>query len=291
MATLELTEAVKAKIVRLAARFDLARLLELLESYGVHPSDVVFESNPERAGASTIDSVRFEASGAVIVRVNLGLLGDRGTLPTYFQMAVERGGALESFQEFARFFDDRLVTNLLRATYPERDAELFPDWPRTVSNFRRMSGVASDALLQSVLAKIFPELRVHVRRASIHTSGAEASLVVGESGLDGGGLLGHGMTVEPNGFSVTFVAMEATAGGARRWPEVVAERLQERVVPILAGHHVALDAELVVVDHEEQVQLEGHGFLGYERMGGPTSSVHRVRLFRGRLGRDPIVAS
>jgi hypothetical protein len=291
MATLELTEAVKAKITRLASRFDPARLVEVLEGYGVHEADIIFESNPERAGASTVDSIRFEPSGVVVVRVNLGLLGDRGTLPSYFQMMIERGSALESFQDFVRFFDDRLVTNLLRATYPERDAELFPDWPRTVGHFRRMSAITSDALLQSVLAKIFPELRVHVKRAPIYTSGAEASLVIGASGLDGGGLLGHGMTVEPNGFSVTFVAIDATAGGGRRWPDVVADRLRERVEPILAGHHVALDAELVVVDHEEQVQLEGHGYLGYERIGGPQSSVHRVRLYRGRIGRDPIVSS
>jgi len=165
MVTLELTEAVKAKITRLASRFDPARLVEVLEGYGVHEADIIFESNPERAGASTVDSIRFEPSGVVVVRVNLGLLGDRGTLPSYFQMMLERGSALESFQDFVRFFDDRLVTNLLRATYPERDAELFPDWPRTVGHFRRMSAITSDALLQSVLAKIFPELRVHVKRA------------------------------------------------------------------------------------------------------------------------------
>lgn len=291
MGTHELTEDVKARIVKGAARFDPIRLIDLLETYGVHPADVIFESNPDRAGASVVDSVRFEPSGIVVIRVNLGLLGDRGTLPSYFQLMLERGGAMDAFQDFVRFFDDRLVTNLLRMTYPERDPELFSNWPRTVSRFRRMSAITSDGLLQSVVAKIFPELRVHVKRARIVNSSESASIVVGESGLDGGGLLGAGTSVEPNGFSVTFVATESTAGGGRRWPDVVSERMRDRLVPILDGHHVALDVELVVVEHEEQVLLEGHGFLGYERIGGPASAVHRVGLFRGLVGRDPIVSS
>jgi hypothetical protein len=291
MAARELTEGLKEKIAKRASRFDPIRLVDLLESYGVHPSDVIFESNPERAGASVVDSVRFEPSGVVVIRVNLGLLGDRGALPSYFQLMLERGGAMEAFQDFIRFFDDRLVTNLLRATYPERDPELFADWSRAVGHFRRMSAITSDGLLQSVMAKMFPELRVHVKRARIANSNESASLVMGESGLDGGGLLGAGSSVEPNGFAITFVAMEASAGGGRRWPDVLTERMRERLEPILEGHHVALDVELVVVDHEEQVLLEGHGFLGYERIGGPPSAVHRVRLFRGLVGRDPIVSS
>ncbi len=281
-----LTEDLKAKIVARASAFDPARLVSLLASYGVPSEDVLFESNPERAGATIVDSVRFESSGAVVIRLNLGLLGDRGTLPSYFQMVVERGGATEAFHDFIRFFDHALLANLLRVTYPENDPALFEDWPRAVSSFRRMAVVGSEALLQSLLAKVFPELRVHVRRAPLDRSAPAASLVVGESGLDGGGLLGEGSMTEPNGFSVLLVALEASPGGRRRWPELVVQRLRDRVAPALEGQRIALDAELVVLDHEERAGLAEAGYLGYERVGGESSSVHRVRLFRGVLGVD-----
>ncbi len=283
-----LTGEVKALIQARAYSFDPARLIDLLAYYGVPREDITFESNPDRASASTIDSIRFQDDGRVLVRVNMGLLGDTGTLPSYFQLVVERSGTIESFRDFVRFFDDRLISSLIRATYPERDPTLFGHWPSAVVNFRRLSVVGSGALLQSLLAKTFPELRVHVQRTSIFRSDAGASLVMGENLLDGGGLLGEGRMADPNGFAVTLVAFEPTASGGRRWPGLIARRFVERVEPVLAAQRLAFDMELVVVDHEERAGLQKAGFLGYERMGGASESVHRVRLYRGVVGHDAI---
>lgn len=288
MAQGELTERMKKRIVAKATRFDPMRLLELLESYGVERSQVIFESNPERSSASIVESVTFGDDGTVLVRTNLGLLGDRGTLPTYFQLVIERGGANEAFQEFVRFFDDRLITNLLRSTYPERDPTLFENWPRTVEAFRRMAAIGAEGLLQSLLAKVFPELRVHVKRAAIERSKPTPSFVMGLGDLDGGALLGEGVVIEPKGFAVDLVAGDAVAGGGRRWPDVVVERLRSVVVPVLEGQQIALEVDLTVVDHEERAGLVDTGFLGYQRVGGDSSTVHRIRLFRGVIGETPI---
>ena len=284
----ELSERIKTRIVAKATTFDPMRLIELLGSYGIERSQIVFESNPERASASVVESVAFRDDGTVVVRTNLGLLGDRGTLPTYFQLIVERGGANEAFQDFVRFFDDRLITNLLRSTYPERDDALFEDWPRTVEAFRRMAAIASEGLLQSLLAKVFPELRVHVRRAAIERSKPTPSFVMGLGELDGGALLGDGVVVEPKGFAIDLIAADAVAGGGRRWPDVVVDRLRATVVPVLEGQQIALEIDLTVVDHEERAGLVDTGFLGYQRVGGDSSTVHRIRLFRGVVGETPI---
>jgi hypothetical protein len=288
MVTRELTDELKAKIIARANAFDPVRLVDLLSSYGFAPEDVLFESNPERASASIVDSIRFEANGTVVVRVNMGLLGDRGTLPSYFQRVVEESGDPDAFQDFIRFFDDRLISNLLRVTYPERDKALFEDWPRTVAHFRRIAAIGAESLLQSLLQKTFPELRVHVKRSAIPRAQAEASLVMGSAGLDGGGLLGAGQMVEPRGFSVSLVAFEPTAGGGRRWAEVIVDRLVQRMEPVLSGQRLALDIELVVVDHEDVAGLKTMGFLGYERMGGGHSAIHALRIYRGMVGHDPI---
>ena len=285
----ELTDRIKAKIMAKAMAFDPVRLVDLLATYGVPPEDILFESNPERAAASTVESIRFEENGMVVVRVNLGLQGDRGTLPAYFQLLIEQGGAVESFHEFIRFFDDRLIQTLLRVTYPERDPALFEQWPRTVENFRRIASIGSEGLLQSLLSKTFPELRVHVKREPIaRAASAAASMVMGTAGLDGGGLLGSGQMVEPNGFEVTLVATEPTAGSGRRWAEVIVERFKDRVEPVLAGQRIVFDLHLKVVDHEDLAEIQGIGFLGYERVGGSKSSVHSMRLYRGMVGRDLI---
>ena len=74
-----LTGEVKALIQARAYSFDPARLIDLLAYYGVPREDITFESNPDRASASTIDSIRFQDDGRVLVRVNMGLLGDTGT--------------------------------------------------------------------------------------------------------------------------------------------------------------------------------------------------------------------
>lgn len=284
----ELSDRLKKRIAAKASSFDPMRLVELLASYGVERSQIVFESNPERASASVVESVSFTDDGGVVIRTNLGLLGDRGTLPTYFQLVVERGGANEAFHEFVRFFDNRLIENLLRSTYPERDETLFENWPRTVEAFRRMAAVASEGLLQSLLAKVFPELRVHVRRASIERSTPTPSFVMGLGDLDGGALLGEGVVMEPKGFAVDLVAHDAVAGGGRRWPDVVAERFRSTVEPALKGQQIALEIDLTVVDHEERAGLVDTGFLGYQRVGGDSSTVHRIRLFRGVVGEAPI---
>ncbi len=288
MSQRELSDRDKRRIAERAMRFDPARLIELLGSYCVERSQIVFESNPERASASIVESVSFADDGSVTVRTNLGLLGDRGTLPTYFQLVVERGGASDAFQEFVRFFDDRLIENLLRSTYPERDETLFEDWPRTVESFRRMAAIASEGLLQSLLAKVFPELRVHVRRAAIERSRPTPSFVMGLGELDGGALLGEGVVVEPRGFAVDLVARDAVAGGGRRWPDVVVERYRSTIEPALSGQQIALELDLTVVDHEERAGLVDNGFLGYQRVGGEASTVHRMRLFRGVVGEAPI---
>jgi hypothetical protein len=43
-----------------------------------------------------------------------------------------------------------------------------------------------------------------------------------------------------------------------------------------------------VVDHEERAGLVDTGFLGYQRVGGDSSTVHRIRLFRGVVGETPV---
>src|SRR5208282_6583672 len=74
---------------------------------------------------------RTEPIRQAVLTLNLGLLGTQSPLPSYFKRILEDANVDEqSFLDFLRFFDHKLLENYLRSIYPERDPAVFHDFEK-----------------------------------------------------------------------------------------------------------------------------------------------------------------
>lgn len=272
---------------RIAARarsFDLGPLLRLLEAEGYSSEHILFESNPETsASPALVAAVTFHRAPLrrVVVTLNLGLLGANALLPTYFQHVAEQMPAPESYFDFIRFFDHRLLGQFIRALYPERDSGMVGDWERTKSFYFRMLGVGSVATLQWLFQLHFPELRGWVTRKTFRSTSLGEDLRAGSSLLDGSSVLGSTYESETPGFQVDLLAEEDPDPRAEGWPQLVERRFREVLLPLLAPSRVHLELGLTVASQSAFARLSEHGYLGYERLQGEGSIGHRMVIFLG----------
>ncbi|PTL80734.1 type VI secretion system baseplate subunit TssG [Vitiosangium sp. GDMCC 1.1324] len=287
--TTELTPT-EERIVARAREFELGPLLRLLEAEGYPPGHILFESNPEPVSpAAFVEAVTFHRSPLrrVVVTLNLGLLGANALLPSYFLEVAEQCPQPESFFDFIRFFDHRLLEGFARALYPEHDSALVGDWERTKGFYFRMLGVGSVTTLQWFFQLYFPELRVWVSRSAFRDITRGHEVRTGTSPLDGTAVLGDSYTSESAGFQVELHAEEETDARGRGWPEVVEHRLHEILLPLLAPARVRLEVGLTVAAHAVWARLAQRGYLGYERLHGGTLLGHRVVIFLGNTAEPP----
>lgn len=283
------------EIAAAATRFELKPLLDLLRGRGYGPGDIMFESGREGGGGALVQGVRFshdEEAGKrpkVIITLSLGLLGDNGLLPSYFLQVAERSRDPERFFDFIRFFDHWLITNFVRATCPEDDAEIYGDYCAAQAAFFRMLGIGSVSTLKWLMQLCFPELCVRVKRAHFIEATSSHAFRTGESRLDGSGIVGRVYESDRSGFIVDLIAEEELDAHGRNWPSVVRPRLEKTVLPLLESSRVPLLVRLRILHHASWSRVDfpfadEHGYLGYERIRDDDESLHTLIMFRGTVG-------
>lgn len=285
-----------AKISREAGSFDLRPLVKLLDQMGYGREAILFESHGERTSGGVVHAVTFkdEPTRHVLVTLNVGLLGDNSLLPSYFLQAIEQSAAPERFFDFLRFFDHRLIEGYYRAAYPEDDPAVYRDFDEVQRSFTRMLGMGSTSTLTWLAKLYFPELRVSVTRRAFKSATASHAFRTGASRLDGTGILGKVYESDAAGFVLEVTADEETDGAGRSWPHVVRDRLEQRLLPILAPHRLPLVVRLRVLFHASWVHVaeEGDkGFLGFERLRGDAEEGHVLVIYRGVVGEEPAASS
>lgn len=278
----------EARIEREARRFDLKPLLDLLRARGYAPEDLLFEgARDESSSRSIVEAVRFFGEPRrVLITLNLGLLAS-GLLPSYFLAVVEASPDPERFHDFLRFFDHRLIDGFVRAVYPEDDPRLYRDYREALRAYLAMLGPASVSTLHWLFALHFPELGVRVERRTFVHETAAYSLRLGESLLDGSGILGHVYPWGDAGFVAELIAEEETDDRDRSWASVVAERLHARLLPLLAPYRIPLVVQLRTLHHASWATLGPRGYLGYDRLRGDPESGHVTLIHSGVTGEDP----
>jgi hypothetical protein len=281
----------EARIVREARRFELKPLLNLLIARGYPREEILFEGTHEGSATNFVEAVRFEKEPVrgVVLTLNLGLLGDNTLLPSYFFKVIDGTPEPERFYDFIRFFDHRLIQNLLRALYPEEDGAIYRNWSEVLRSFFRMLGPGSIATLHWIAQRYFPDLGVEVGRCAFTDTSEAHAAVTGESLLDGSGILGRSYTSETAGFGIDLFADEETNERGRAWPNIVKLRLNEQVLPLLAPFRVPLRVRLTVRHHASWARVDvpfaaARGYLGYERIHGDADSGHTTVIYRGVAG-------
>ena len=284
-------EQFESEVSARAKRFDLVALVRLLEAHGYASERTFFESKAELTSASSlVEAVRFwnrdeaefhthgavrPASSYVTVTVNVGLLGGQGLLPAYFQTILDESHDPERMLAFLRFFDQRLLAELVRAACPERDPALFPDLPGTRRALFQLLGVESLSTMHWLFQCIFPELRLHVSRQPLPQADAGYGARAGASSLDGTAVVGKLYETQTSGFAVRLVSDHEHHDHGERWFDIATERMQRCVLPLLSRFrfalHVALDLPHrtpAVVEPERLAWYEERSQLGYQRVLG-----------------------
>ncbi|MFT3765633.1 MAG: hypothetical protein QM820_08975 [Minicystis sp.] len=287
----ETRPAFEERITREARRFQLKPLLDLLIAKGYPREEILFEGTHEGSAATLIEGIRFQAKPVrgVLITLNLGLLGDNTLLPSYFFHVIEGTNEPERFFDFIRFFDHRLITNLIRALYPEEDTSLYHDWSEVLRAYFRMLGPASVSTMHWLACQYFPDLGVEVRRWAFSDSSEAHAFVTGESKLDGSGILGRHYQSDAVGLGIDLFADEETDARGRAWPNIVRQRLRDQLFPLLAPFRIPLRVRLTVRFHASWARVDvpfarAHGYLGYERIRGDAESGHTTVIFRGVTG-------
>jgi hypothetical protein len=278
-----------------AREFDLGPLMRLLASIGYEREHILFESNPDPVSSpSLVEAVTFtpptadspSAERRVLVTLNLGLLGSNSLLPSYFLEIAEQSPEPESFFNFIRFFDHRLLDAFLRAVYPERERAVVGDWETVKEYYFGMLGVGSVSTLQWLFQLHYPELRVRVSRDAFRNTTASHALRTGISHLDGTAVLGRVYESDASGFLVEIHSEEQEDSKGDAWAHEVHRRFTEDLLPLLAPWRLHLVVVLIVKPHASWATISREGYLGYERLRGSAEQGHKMVVFQGNT-KDP----
>jgi hypothetical protein len=252
-----------------ARRFELPALLRVLRRRGFGPEAVFFESSRAApASPGLIDSLRFEeAPRRVVVRLNAGLLGPDGPLPGYFRRFAEELADPRPFLAFLRFFDHVLAGNLSYLAHPADGVahrSLLPGAYQTIA------GARSPARLHALARAIVPELPLEVFPASLGRRQPNPAARLGSARLDGTALVGFSQLTRAAGFVVRWHAESEVDEHGRSWSDVVRERCERRLVPLLRRGARPIELRLRFASYAGRAALVRRGELGREPLGdGP----------------------
>jgi hypothetical protein len=278
-------EALEAEISRRAAEFDPSALVRLLAYLGYRPEEILFESAAREVSQPTLVhrvEFRSEPVKQAIVTLNLGLLGTQSPLPSYFKRLVEDPDVDEqSFTDFLRFFDHRLLDAWLRSIYPEHDPAIFKDFEKTKQSYLRLLGLNSVSTLHWLIELTYPELGVTVEKGTIMRSVQLEGARLGRCELGGGAVLGGWMRAPVPGYLVTLYADEEHTEFGRPWAEEVMRRLERLVFPAVSEGAIELKVVLVVRSERVWAQLRPGSYLGFDRMKGGLRKNREIQVFKG----------
>ena len=243
-------DALKAEISRRAAEFDPASLLLLLTYLGYRSEEILFQSSiREVSQPALVHRVEFRADPVkqAIVTLNIGLFGPQSPLPSYFKRLVDDANLDEqSFTDFVRFFDHKLLEGWVRSIYPEHDRAVFRDFEKTKESYLRLLGIGSVSTVHWLVELAYPELEVMVEKGTIMRSVRLEGARLGFCDLGGGAVLGGWLRAPVPGFLITLYSDDEHTESGRPWAEEVMRRLERLIFPTLAEAAVELKVILVI---------------------------------------------
>ncbi|HEY2027908.1 MAG TPA: hypothetical protein VGH20_01755, partial [Myxococcales bacterium] len=231
-----------------------------------------------------------------IVSLNIGLLTAQSPLPSFLLQLAETGSH-ESFTEFIRFFDDRLLHARASSLFPERDDGLMPGWKDGTGDRVRLLRLASPSMLHWLFRAVYPELEVQAKRATRAQKVPTPSLRLGGTTLGSGAPGGYAL-VPTGALGVTLFAGSDTSAAGRPWAVEAGRRLSATVLPLLAGTAFPLSVVLLLRDEASSAHLRDApanpaprppaSYLGYDLLAGESTKPingqeqsRRIVLFNG----------
>lgn len=288
-------ERMQQVIAQRAHRFGLSALLDALHALQYSDDEIQFASHATAAHqASLIQAVHFAPppQRRVQVVLNLGLLGPQSPLPSYFQQVIERQreGALTGF---LNFFAHHLLSQSVRGQFPERSPELLPSWSQALANVRSLFGLRTTYALHWIFDQLFPELGVAAQRLVMSRTVPTRSTRLGPWALGDGATLGGQAQVPVYGVAIKLFADEPVSGTGEPWSKEAERRLQDQLLPLLAGYGIHLQVALVLRDQQNFLVLRPREYLGYAPLYSgpmaklPTRSARTIILWNGEIPRSP----
>lgn len=280
----------ESQIERRASSFDLCALVDLLHHIGYRDEEIEYRSHDSLVHQGALISrvvFRRTSPRRVFVSINLGWLSTQSPLPNYFRktLSAQRD---ESLSDFLGLFCHRLLRGTVVASFPERDDNVFRDWPRALAQLRSLLGLRSTYTIHWVFCHIFPELEVAVGRSVIDREVRTQGMVLGDWNLGDGSVCGGVTRVPVSAVAITLFADDAVCGRGVPWSTESEHRLRNHVLPALAAHGSFLDVKLVLRDQKSFLTLVPKKYLGYEPIQSPEpqdplppKSVRTIVIFQG----------
>jgi hypothetical protein len=256
----------EGRLAAAASRFELAALLRVLLARGYAWETISFEGVRSMTGSpGLVHSLRFDGNTPrrAVVRLNLGLLGPNGALPSYFQRFAAEQSDPRPFLAFIRFFDDVLLHNHAWLTCP---AEGIAAGAALETAYRVTAGFTSAPRLHWLFRSVVPELPVEVRPRNFVGEHPDDGARVGPGRLDGTAVMGPAYKVVRPGFLVRLFAEEETDERGRSWEEVLTRRFRERIAPALARCRKPLEVRLRFESYHTGARLAATAQVGNRRI-------------------------
>ncbi len=294
--------------------FEVCALLRVLGELGYDRSEIRYRGNfTSTPQAAWIHAIAFHDDSAegrprVTLTLNLGLLSCRSPLPSYFLELMQEVDVQEPLLELLGVLDERLLDGRVASYRSELDRDTFPDpdwaprkapsparspagseamgatsatpfWASTERDFLSLCALRSPSTLHWLFEKVFPDLRVSVRRVRQDRKLGAPGVRLGTAQL-GSAALGAQAVVPVRDLEVTLVCDQRLADldepeeGERAsrspWVLEVERRLQARIFPLLRETGMHLAVVLLLLDQRAEARLDTRGsiedrsYLGYD---------------------------
>lgn len=265
--------------------FDLCALLKLLRSYGIGREEVYFLGNTNQSSYSSLcHEIAFaDTPPKVTITLNMGLLSSGFAIPSYIhQMIDSRDIQSDKFVRFINFFNHHLVDKFVLMAIPELNEDFFPNWKQTQLHYLSQLGFESISTLWFLIALVFPDLKVDVKKnpqiLKIHTS----SLILGRDTLGPNSFLGNRFKQTLSSFKITLSTDDERSETGTPWPLEINKRLIDFLFPILKKTDLHLSIVLHVKNKANYLTLDRKSYLGFDRMGKSSHSFQLV-IFYGLI--------
>ncbi len=260
-----MTSSLERAIRQRAREFDLAALLALLRERFPDRS-LRYRSRESLAlRPALIDAVDFEGD-RIVVTLNLGLRSSSGPLPSYFLELLAKEDVGPGLGRLIEWLDHHLLRDRIEALCPEQAPRLLRDTARFREDLRSLSAPPSLASAHGVVAALFPELEVLVRRTPITRRMPVDAPRLGAAML-GAAALGGEAEVPAPGLDVVLRTTESTTWNGVPWTVEAKDRLADRLFPLLEGWGAFLRVFLVDLEGRSRLALQRTTGLGGAPLG------------------------
>ncbi|NUQ72697.1 MAG: type VI secretion system baseplate subunit TssG [Polyangiaceae bacterium] len=273
-----MSAALEDEIRRRARDFDPPTLIELLRE--LFPErEIRLRSHPSLGLRPTaIEAIDFQYD-KIVVSLNIGLFSTSTPLPSHFRelLAAPRSGA--ALEVLLERLDERLLKDRIDALRPERSPSALHDPARFRSNILRLAAPASPGTIHRIATYLFPELSISANRsAGIRLLPVDPPRL-GYATVGAAALGGHARAPAPT-LELVLRTDETTTWRGERWSIEAKRRVDEHLLPVLAGSGVHLTVVLVDLEGAGRLRLKAEGRVGTDPLATGKSPQITV-LFEG----------